>query len=158
MFAVGLAVNLNLDGKDAPEAAGTAGYMAPDVQLGGELTTLVDVWSLGCIMYEMVFSFKPFSEQPPCATMQICVSRTYVKTYILGLHHVRAEIGKDHISPSFLCFVMSVGHRSWTVSVFLRQVCSSFTIASGVNFMVLCIVFRGILHTFGCTLSVKSCP
>jgi serine/threonine-protein kinase len=43
---------------DAPEIAGTPGYMAPEQQEGREVTTRTDVFALGLVLHEM-FTGKP---------------------------------------------------------------------------------------------------
>lgn len=40
---------------------GTPPYMAPEIlQLGGQYTTKTDLWSVGCIFYEMLTGYPPF--------------------------------------------------------------------------------------------------
>jgi hypothetical protein len=45
--------NLTDQRRDAPEIAGTLGYMAPEQQEGSEVTTRTDVFALGLVLYEM---------------------------------------------------------------------------------------------------------
>lgn len=44
---------------------GTKNYMAPETLLeGGKQGRPSDIWSLGCILYQMVFGFPPFFDVP----------------------------------------------------------------------------------------------
>jgi serine/threonine protein kinase len=40
---------------------GTADYMAPEVILGHEVSTLMDFWSLGIVAYEFLTGDLPFN-------------------------------------------------------------------------------------------------
>ena len=51
---------------------GTPDYIAPEVLLGQEYDHKVDFWSLGAIIFEMLFGFPPFySEQPRETALKI---------------------------------------------------------------------------------------
>ena len=50
------------------DAIGTCGYTAPEVLRGQPTTTLSDFWSLGVILYEMIFGFPPFQGKSPQET------------------------------------------------------------------------------------------
>lgn len=47
---------------------GTPDYIAPEVLLRSPYTTTVDFWSLGAIMYEMLFGAPPFLDETPRGT------------------------------------------------------------------------------------------
>lgn len=53
------------EGSDSTEkytfyARGTPGYRAPELLKGGMFTNKIDIWSVGCILYELVVGRKPF--------------------------------------------------------------------------------------------------
>lgn len=69
----------------AGEVFGTPQYMSPEQCNGQDLDHRTDVYSLGCILYEMVEGKPPFSAESPMATM---------------LKHVRAKVPTPrHASP-----------------------------------------------------------
>lgn len=45
----------------AKTACGTPLNMAPEILEGNEYDMTVDVWSLGCVFYEMLTGFSPFT-------------------------------------------------------------------------------------------------
>ncbi|MCM2314237.1 MAG: protein kinase, partial [Thermoanaerobaculia bacterium] len=49
------------------QVLGTPAYMAPEQVEGGEITSLVDVYALGCVMYEMLSARLPFEGDTPIA-------------------------------------------------------------------------------------------
>ena len=48
------------DAKLVPPAAGTMGYISPEQYGSNTISPAVDVWAMGCIMYEMLHAFSPF--------------------------------------------------------------------------------------------------
>jgi len=69
----------------AGEVFGTPQYMSPEQCNGTDLDARTDIYSLGCILYEMLEGKPPFSAESPMATM---------------LKHVRAKIPTPrHSSP-----------------------------------------------------------
>jgi serine/threonine protein kinase len=70
----------------AGEVFGTPQYMSPEQCNGTDLDHRTDIYSLGCILYEMLEGKPPFSAESPMATM---------------LKHVRAKIPTPrHASPA----------------------------------------------------------
>ncbi|KAI9012416.1 kinase-like domain-containing protein [Hyaloraphidium curvatum] len=56
-------------GKMMIALTGTPFYLAPDVIRGTGYTSKVDVWSLGCVAYEMLFGETPFAFSPDVAAL-----------------------------------------------------------------------------------------
>ena len=70
----------------AGEVFGTPQYMSPEQCNGTDLDHRTDIYSLGCILYEMLEGKPPFSAESPMATM---------------LKHVRAKVPTPrHASPT----------------------------------------------------------
>ncbi|MBK7824149.1 MAG: serine/threonine protein kinase [Nannocystis sp.] len=70
----------------AGEVFGTPQYMSPEQCNGTDLDHRTDIYSLGCILYEMLEGKPPFSAESPMATM---------------LKHVRAKVPTPrHASPA----------------------------------------------------------
>jgi len=59
LIDLGLAVDVR-DLELAPKSAGTMGYMAPEAMKEEPVACISDVFSMGCIMYQMLFAFPPF--------------------------------------------------------------------------------------------------
>ena len=38
-------------------------YMAPEILKGQEYTIKADIWSLGCVLYELLYGICPFEEK-----------------------------------------------------------------------------------------------
>lgn len=51
------------------ESLGTPAYMAPEQIAGDEVTAKIDLWGLGCLLYEMVSGRTPFARSGPRATV-----------------------------------------------------------------------------------------
>jgi len=59
----GLAKFVNLEGGALKKAAGTPGYVAPEILHRREYDSQVDLWSIGVILYILLCGFPPFSHQ-----------------------------------------------------------------------------------------------
>ena len=55
----------NEDFRYADSVVGSPDYMAPEVLRGKPYTYAVDYWSLGCILFEFLAGFPPFSGGTP---------------------------------------------------------------------------------------------
>ncbi|TFY82248.1 hypothetical protein EWM64_g1769 [Hericium alpestre] len=55
----------NMDPRYADSIVGSPDYMAPEVLRGKPYTYSVDYWSLGCILFEFLAGFPPFSGSTP---------------------------------------------------------------------------------------------
>ncbi|KAH6917680.1 AGC/NDR protein kinase [Coprinopsis sp. MPI-PUGE-AT-0042] len=55
----------NADARYADSIVGSPDYMAPEVLRGRSYTLAVDYWSLGCILFEFLAGFPPFSGSTP---------------------------------------------------------------------------------------------
>lgn len=42
--------------------AGTGGYIAPEILMGKKYTNKCDVWSIGCVVFEICCGYPPFIE------------------------------------------------------------------------------------------------
>ncbi len=59
---------------DANTILGTVGYMAPEQALGQEVTPATDVFSLGCVAYEVLTGSRAFSRTTPASTLLAIVN------------------------------------------------------------------------------------
>src|SRR5262249_42337207 len=61
--------------------SGTLPYMAPDQLLGDRVDARTDIWSAGCVLYEMAAGRRPFLGSGPALTEAI-------------LHHAPLQVNK----------------------------------------------------------------
>eukprot|EP00284_Hemiselmis_tepida_P001972 CAMPEP_0174949502 /NCGR_PEP_ID=MMETSP1355-20121228/91624_1 /TAXON_ID=464990 /ORGANISM="Hemiselmis tepida, Strain CCMP443" /LENGTH=591 /DNA_ID=CAMNT_0016197063 /DNA_START=6 /DNA_END=1778 /DNA_ORIENTATION=- len=69
LIDLGLAVDVSSGG--VPGEGGTMGFLAPETYKGGLVTPAVDVWALGCILYQMLHAFPPFQPHELLGPMQV---------------------------------------------------------------------------------------
>ena len=60
---------------DAGVVMGTSHYMSPEQARGFEVDARTDIWSLGCVLYEMVAGQKPFNAPTTVDVMSGILSR-----------------------------------------------------------------------------------
>ena len=48
---------------DEIRVVGTPDYIAPEILLGKKTSKMIDWWSIGCIVYELLVSFPPFNDE-----------------------------------------------------------------------------------------------
>ncbi|MBZ5713202.1 serine/threonine protein kinase [Nannocystis pusilla] len=80
----------------AGEVFGTPQYMSPEQCNGGDLDHRTDIYSLGCILYEMIEGKPPFSAESPMATM---------------LKHVRAKVPTPRNGSQFTAKLLQLALR-----------------------------------------------
>jgi eukaryotic-like serine/threonine-protein kinase len=62
------------------ELLGTASYMAPEMAEGGKATAASDLYSLGCLLYELLTGTTVFAESDPVAEIEAHLSRQPPRT------------------------------------------------------------------------------
>jgi len=80
----------------AGEVFGTPQYMSPEQCNGGDLDHRTDIYSLGCMLYEMLEGKPPFSAESPMATM---------------LKHVRAKVPTPRNGSQFTAKLLQLALR-----------------------------------------------
>ncbi|MBB3059555.1 serine/threonine-protein kinase [Microbulbifer rhizosphaerae] len=62
-------------GEHLQQLAGTIPYMSPEVVMGRSLDCRSDIFSLGCVLFEMLTGLRPFSADNPAATLNSLLNR-----------------------------------------------------------------------------------
>ena len=89
------------------EICGTPIYMAPQQLLNQEYTAKCDIWSLGLMLYEMLFGFGPWPNKHPAAYKHYILTKPVSFPY-------RTNIGENTRDFILKCLVVSEEDRiSW---------------------------------------------
>lgn len=64
-------------GQRSTSLVGTADYLAPEVLSNGEVTYALDLWALGCIIYQMLVGRAPFKAASDYLTFQLIADLSY---------------------------------------------------------------------------------
>ena len=81
---------------------GTYGYTAPEILRGDTPTTASDFWSLGVILYEMLYGFAPFNGKSPRETVFRVLQ--YNKALRFPSHAMVSPDAKDLLKHLLLYF------------------------------------------------------
>jgi serine/threonine protein kinase len=96
------------------ELLGSPAYMAPEQVVGGEITPLTDVYSLGVVLYEMVTGALPYLADTPVATAIARLNQPPV-----ALRTLRPEISETFAALVERCMSRSPADRPPTAETVL---------------------------------------
>jgi len=92
---------------DDTDPEGTPGYMAPELLLGEDCGTPVDVWALGCIMADLVAEQPLFPEEDLCQQLISIVNLlgipddvSLMPLGVSGLTKLRERVPEERLSPA----------------------------------------------------------
>lgn len=74
----------NLDDSKRSRVSGSPNYTAPEVLQGGEITILSDLWSLGCVFYELFTGHPPFLAESFPQLQDKIVNKAYPPPKVKG--------------------------------------------------------------------------
>jgi len=83
------------------EKVGTPDYMAPEILLGERHGTPVDLWALGCLTFELLTGYTPFTGESVAAIFEHILEHAHGDA-------VRWPEEEDHLSPEAVLFVRSL--------------------------------------------------
>ena len=88
------------DNEQFNESFGTCYYMAPEIILKGDCTNMVDIWALGCMMYELVTGEILFDSDDKLSEDNINISHLNHITKLCGNFDIKylnkTEHGKEY--------------------------------------------------------------
>ena len=77
---------------------GTPDYMAPELLLGSTHGIAVDLWALGCVSFELLTGYPPFTGDSVEEVFEHVLEHTHAE-------HIRWPEEEGHLSPEAISFI-----------------------------------------------------
>jgi len=70
-------------------------YQSPEQLQGSRLSPSSDIYSLGVILYRLVFGVLPFSASTPAKMLKLIKSKDYNRSYEAGISPFKIMVSKE---------------------------------------------------------------